>query len=731
MRKHLHKLLFNIIFVVIFCLTVGCPQEGGVNMFVGVGRNVDETPPVITVTSPIDGSYLGERDLTISGTASDNVGVTKVSIEMRDMSTGDTLISGTNCNSMTSGVWEVVFTYSELNKINLFSNADSKQVYFRITAYDAMMNEAFTSLLLRVDTDAPTATWSRPATSTRFKDAEHNTFVLNRAEFDMKYSMDKTDTIGYFHNGVEQFSGFVDDNSKAAQTYLRFYKSDAAGHSILAAVTPVIKGTVTDDNSNDVNIVGRAPELSDTASAVQEIGTPVVSASPASWKYDIDTNALSELDGDDGWYRVVIATRDGADNTCDQLDSPEWILINQDADMPRNKFNIRKGVSINVNGQVSGIAFDDDGVKSVYIAAVPDNSDDIKALTDKSPTEWMPDDCTSDVYTTETAVYARILAADTDNGAPTLNWSITVPITGIGYRLFAVSVDINDLSEDKYADAAFDGLYHTTFRVASIEDPVISLTTRIVDMTSDTAVIRGYFYDNKAVTKIEASMSSYMTLGGEVKSDVSVDIYNGTETAKFIITDTTIDTLSTGQKVTKYFFNWIFSPSVFVPDLGYSSMEILLKVYDDEGRYGNDTLNVYGDSERPMFDRMSPPNNSTITEDVTFDGWIYDNIGITELRLYCKGLTSQFAERKWGLGGVNDLSVDNESVLYDGTTDTLRGKYGRHFSTIITPSQIGYGTPLVVIEAKDKAGNTNEYQINIKGDTKSPEVAFPGMNSGL
>ena len=158
MRYLIRKTAFLVLLSIIFMMNVSCPQNGGVNMWVGVGRNVDETPPVITVTSPIDGSYLGERDLTISGTASDNVGVTKVSIEMKDMSTGDTLISGTNCNSMTSGVWEVVFTYSELNKINLFSNADSKQVYFRITAYDAMMNEAFTSLLLRVDTDAPTAT---------------------------------------------------------------------------------------------------------------------------------------------------------------------------------------------------------------------------------------------------------------------------------------------------------------------------------------------------------------------------------------------------------------------------------------------------------------------------------------------------------------------------------------------------------------------------------------------
>ena len=248
---------------------------------------------------------------------------------------------------------------------------------------------------------------------------------------------------------------------------------------------------------------------------------------------------MSQLEEDDGWYRVVIATQDGADNTCDQIDSPEWILINQNADMPRNKFNIRKGVSINVNGQVSGIAFDDDGVRAVYVAAVPDNSSDVNNLISKTPMEWMPADCTADVYTTDTAVYARFFAADEDNGAPTLNWSITVPVTGGDYQLFAVPVDINDLSQPNYADAVYDGQYHTTFHVASIEDPVISLTTRVVEMTSDTTVINGYFYDNKVVTKIEAIMLLYMTVSGEVNSDVSIDIYSGTPTSEFIITDET------------------------------------------------------------------------------------------------------------------------------------------------------------------------------------------------
>ncbi|MBQ3923668.1 MAG: hypothetical protein II707_10245, partial [Spirochaetales bacterium] len=354
MKNIISNLFSVLIIVVLFSLNIGCPQEGGVNMFVGVGRSVDQEDPEIWVTSPADGGYLRKADLTLSGLYKDNVGVTKVCVEMRDMSTSESIMQTKSYDGLTEGTWEITFSQKNLEDLHLF-DGEGTQVYFRVTAYDAMENSGFTSLLLRVDTKAPEVFWQKPIATTRFTDADHNSFMTNPTKFHKEYSVNDPNKISYFHNGTMTLSGFVEDDYTVSSTYLKFYD----GSNDLIAVTPVLQRFVLTGNT-----IGIAAEFSDKRPGdiyPIQIGAPAANATPMSWAYNVDTKLLPS----DGWYKVVVVTEDGAGNgdAIEQVCSPEWIYVMQDADCPRNKFNIDDGVTINVRGQVSGVAFDDDCLK--------------------------------------------------------------------------------------------------------------------------------------------------------------------------------------------------------------------------------------------------------------------------------------------------------------------------------------------------------------------------------
>ncbi len=279
MKNIISNLFSVLIIVVLFSLNIGCPQEGGVNMFVGVGRSVDQEDPEIWVTSPPDGGYLKRADLTLSGLYKDNVGVTKVRVEMRDMATSKSLSRDKSYDELSNGSWEITFSKDDLDALGLF-DGEGTQVYFRVTAFDAMENSGFTSLLLRVDTKVPEVFWQKPDSSTRFKDSDHNDFVLDADTFNAKYSVNKPNTISYFHNDKIILSGFVEDNYTVSYTYLKFY--DGTGD--LVAVTPVLNKTVTETATRAD--LGIAPEYQDKQMGSVypiEIGTAMKNASPLSW----------------------------------------------------------------------------------------------------------------------------------------------------------------------------------------------------------------------------------------------------------------------------------------------------------------------------------------------------------------------------------------------------------------------------------------------------------------
>ena len=69
----------RLICLFISILLFGCSQS--TNMFLGVGQALDSQTPKISITSPENGIYVNKSDITITGTCSDNVGVTKIRAE--------------------------------------------------------------------------------------------------------------------------------------------------------------------------------------------------------------------------------------------------------------------------------------------------------------------------------------------------------------------------------------------------------------------------------------------------------------------------------------------------------------------------------------------------------------------------------------------------------------------------------------------------------------------------
>ena len=189
MKNILRNSLMILLMVSAFMMNVSCPQNGNVNMFLGVGREVDEKDPVVTITHPVNGGYMPQSDVTISGTFSDNIGVTKIHVLLKAQSSDDILANEVFFDGERSGNWSVSFRQSDMEKLNVFS-VNGTKVVFTVTAYDAMDNHGFESLFLYVDTEMPEVQWQKPDAAVRFTGTQEQLYRTDRTQFDRDYSID-------------------------------------------------------------------------------------------------------------------------------------------------------------------------------------------------------------------------------------------------------------------------------------------------------------------------------------------------------------------------------------------------------------------------------------------------------------------------------------------------------------------------------------------------------------
>ncbi|MBP5707165.1 MAG: hypothetical protein J6W76_07750, partial [Spirochaetales bacterium] len=445
------------------------------------------------------------------------------------------------------------------------------------------------------------------------------------------------------------------------------------------------------------------------------------------WSYNIDTNQLTESKG---WFQVGICTKDEAGNETQQkFDDPSYMLIDQDADMPRNNFNFDKDATINVKGTVSGIAFDDDGVTHVYIAAVLSEEAEQFLNNNPVPSEWTS-------VRTETRVICIETASDTNSGSSIINWGFEVPVKGGNYIIYTIPVDNSGRWQENFTDMEYDGTYWTTFRVNCAADPVIVLDKQVDSDVIDDELyknngywISGNFYDNEGIKSISAAIVQYNNDDLSGDNIVTKVIYTAENEANleetFRITKTDTTSLSTGQTVPRKYFSWRFDPSLFGKTMAFTQMKIKFTAIDDDytdgsdGHYNEASIVLYGDTVRPNFSDVSPANNSTLTTDTTFDGWVWDNVGVTSLVMTGDNFTAR------------QFSKDSESaIIGEPEWDANAKKYKRYFRTTVTPADINYQATTITLTANDAVGNESTYTINIRQDSTAPIVEFDNPTPG-
>ena len=202
------------------------------------------------------------------------------------------------------------------------------------------------------------------------------------------------------------------------------------------------------------------------------------------------------------------------------------------------------------------------------------------------------------------------------------NWSLKVPAKAGNYIIYAVPVDIYDVAPQ----APYEGIYKSSFSVASEEDPVVGIDSQFRGATIvEEDNITGFFYDNEKVTKITARMKF-----DERTEEIEEVLYDFSKKENLITINKREDfSLMTGQTVIKHFFTWNFKANNYP---SFKVLQITLKAEDEDDYYGEDAVMIYGDSERPSFvGEISPANNSDVKGTNIFSGKVADNVGVVKV----------------------------------------------------------------------------------------------------
>ena len=667
----------RLICLFISILLFGCSQS--TNMFLGVGQALDSQTPKISITSPENGIYVNKSDITITGTCSDNVGVTKIRAEAGINETASVVTEEIKFTSAREGSWSVTFDENDLDKVLKLWRSGLK-ITFTFTCYDGAGNTTVEHLFLYVDVEQPRVIINRP--EVRFSEDEKVKYENNPEIFKTDYDINKFEKISTFVNKEFILKGYVDDDYSVKSTYINIYNATKKKQ---VAVTPIIfkDGTF---------VVG---------------GSGVhggVTGNSQSWEFKLDSTLFCPTKG---WHVLEVVTEDEAGNERRQFVDKDWIYINQNADIPKNNFtSFSPGFKLNAGNMIAGNAFDDngmekngekkcDGMKEVWVKIVPKSTPD----PDTPYTEW--EEC-------ESANYIVKRCADFTEGVQLGNWSVKVPSKAGDYIIYAVPVDTGDIAPA----TPYEDIYASYFSVASEEDPVVGIDSRfrgttIVEKTD----ITGYFYDNNKVTKIEVSLKF-----DENEKEQNILLYDLSKSSeeneiKLGVPDNSFQ-LTTGQIVVKNNFKWEFDTARFD---AFKVLQMTFRAEDEDGNYGEDVVTIYGDSERPSFvGEVTPANNSDVIADNVFEGKVSDNVDVVKVIIEAAG---SWGKKAW------------ECKLGEAQKDK-NGKNERTFkSDSISPNDFGgYIDSEFTISAIDAAGNIANHIIFLKGNKDIPAVLFVDEN---
>jgi large repetitive protein len=311
----------------------------GISCKMGLGEEIDLIGPSLTITSHANLQYVG-KNITLSGTCSDNVKVERVVVEnVTAQTTYANSVIGTNTWSIDLVLpeGEETLKVTAYDKNSNSSASSVKQLTLLVDATDPFMKELYVQRM--------------PGYSAAFKVLG----ALKALDSELSQNMDD------FQNGKFTIRGASVDNYSLSSVVL----------------------TLTSEAGTTV--------LTKTLSAGSNMTTPSFEIAPA----DLTVVDAAYATGKHYLYASIASTDIGGNSKTNSYDYFCWY---PEADMPRIKqsMTVANQLIIPKDNAIPVEYFDDDGLSEVYVKMVPSSDwDAVSGADDEAKLQTLVDDATA------------------------------------------------------------------------------------------------------------------------------------------------------------------------------------------------------------------------------------------------------------------------------------------------------------------------------------------------
>ncbi|HBD94376.1 MAG: hypothetical protein A2015_00445 [Spirochaetes bacterium GWF1_31_7] len=557
---------FSTLFIIVIAIQVliSCSQ----NPFIGVGNSIDIEPPFIEIQSHKNMDFVGST-FVLSGIATDNLQVTNVIVK-------ENRIKKEWTANLSDTKWSATITLPD------------GEYEFNVFALDARGNsssKSFQVISLTVDSALPLSTISTPAIKTlaELQAMDNHSF----------------ENIDYFHNGVFNIKGFIDENFKIKTVNLIL--ADQSGDIVFNK--KIEHGAVLPEN---------------------------VTGSVWNWDFKIDTvHDILYKNGIDYqkkyYFNVRVVTTDMAGN--EDNDTHGAICIYQQSDIPWNAVSLTENDIVPASGVISGNSYDDDSIGKVYIKIVPADQ-----AVDFADYKNFQTDSSSDIIS-ETVI-------DKSSDATRMyTWMIHAPRKAGLYTLYVVTDDVNGAIDTDFK------VVH--FVIPDIDNPVTVITSHTDQQiefgnSAGDFVFSGYCYDNINIKRfsiawgendvIKDSLLKKSTWSNEASqiqwSANNIKFWEITQDLGIAVFDSEIMKEYGGRW--KKSFSHTFNVNTDFTE--YEDKLLFLYTEDNEGNFSVQRFSLFGDRVSPVLTISSPATDGLYLQDAdgnrfVIGGAVTDNTG--------------------------------------------------------------------------------------------------------
>ncbi len=313
LRERMMKKSYLLVVIVTTVFLASCQ-----NPYTGLGKDLDLTGPVVSITSHKNMDYVGPT-FTLSGLATDNIGVTEVTARIQSL--GKTWVA-----SLSENIWSV----------NVEDLPDGEYL-LEITAKDAVNNasaSSITSLTIIVDSNSPSLLITLP----ELRELTNST-GSGLSDLDV----DNFDNLPFFKNQSFQIRGALSEDFKAVSAEVGLYDMSGA----------LVYSRKITEKEKPENVTGSLYNFTITVETS-----------------DLDLPTSPLIKAQKNFFQVRTVALDMAGNT--EARALSYLCVYPDKDYPWAKVTSNAPEDqVGAGGSISGNVFDDDGVKKVYTRIVP------------------------------------------------------------------------------------------------------------------------------------------------------------------------------------------------------------------------------------------------------------------------------------------------------------------------------------------------------------------------